>query len=585
MLFRQRPWTLVVIISIGILFISSTIFLGIRANTEINDLFIDQFIDQQSSQAHQISASVSKYLIERVTMLQIVAKYNNCIPEDNFKSIFRVIYNESRGFYALEYINKTGVIVSGHPEHNVPIGYDLYANEKNKAFDHVKSTGEVYITDPMHTIEGDLATYVWIPLYDKDNNFNGAILALLRLEDITAETINTRNTSESVYLIDNNARLLYDSSGDHPTGKNYFDLINETDPQRLTIIGKQIQGEEGSGIYFEMKEDGSPEHRIVSYVPVNWHNQQWSVGVVTPRNYVDSLIQSVYVKQGLFAMASIGIVFFISSLIVVMFFTWNKALETEVKNKTSELEASNKELLQANEELKKLDKLKTEFVSMVSHELKTPLTAMKTSSQLLKEDCNTEIKDEMLDLIIRNIDRQTRMVDDLLDISRIESGKVRYSMSRVNVRDTLNTAMQTVEKLAEDKDIRIKVDAPEMLPVCTDRDKLVRVFVNLLTNAIKFSPEGGEVRVTLIDKSDHITAIVEDNGIGIPAEKLSRIFDKFYQVDGSSTRKAGGSGLGLAIIKGILEGQGGDIRVESKPGKGSAFTFTLPKGDSKGDKR
>ncbi len=573
------------IIAIGILFISSTIFLGIRANTEISDLFIDQFIDQQSSQAHQISASVSKFLIERVTMLQIVAKYHTCIPEDHFQSTFGVIYNESRGFYALEYVNKTGIIVAGYPEQNVPAGYDLYANNKQKAFEHVKNTGEVYVTDPMHTIEGDLATYVWIPLFDTENNFNGVILALLRMEDITAETINIKKTSESVYLIDNNAKLLYDSSGKHPIGKNYFDLLNETDPERLTIIGKQIQGEEGSGIYFETREDGSPEHRIVSYVPVNWYNQQWSVGVVTPRGYIYSLIQSVYVKQGLFAMASIGIVFFISSLIVVIFFTWNKTLEIEVKNKTSELETSNIELLEANEELKKLDKLKTEFVSMVSHELKTPLTAMKTSSELLKEDCSPQIKDEMLDLIIRNIDRQTRMVDDLLDISRIESGKMRYSMARVDVREATETALQIVYKLAKDKEIRIEVDAPEVLPVRTDKDKLIRVFVNLLTNAIKFSPEGGQVRVILRDGHDHITAIVEDKGIGIPAEKLPQIFNKFYQVDGSSTRKAGGSGLGLAIIKGILEGQGGSIGVESEPGKGSIFTVTLPKSDLNGDEK
>jgi len=250
-----------------------------------------------------------------------------------------------------------------------------------------------------------------------------------------------------------------------------------------------------------------------------------------------------------------------------------------VKSKTSELERSNDYLQNANKKLKELDRLKNDFVSMVSHELKTPLTAMKTSSEFLREsECNRDIKEEMLDLIIRNIDRQARMVDDLLDISRIESGKMKFIPEDVNIKEIIEIALHNVQKHAKDKSINIMVNCPEDVAVIrTDKDKLIRVFVNLLTNAIKFTPEEGEVTIIVEDHENHLQTSIKDNGIGISREKRDKIFDKFYQVDSTATRKAGGTGLGLAIIKGIIDGQGGNIYLESETGKGSTFTFRLPK--------
>jgi len=512
-------------------------------------------------------------------MLEIISRNHNSIPDDNFNTIFSIVYNESEGFHAIEYINSTGIIVSGYPEENVPFGYDLYENDKAAAFEKIKDTSETYITNPITTLEGELAIYVWIPLYLDDGSFGGAIVAIIEIDEITKQTIKTEYESGYVYLIDDNAKLLYDSSDDHLVGKNYFNIINEPDHRRLDIIGMQTEGLSGSGQFSERNKNGFLEEKIISYVPVNWYNQQWSVGVVTPLWYVGSLIQSVYVKQGLFAMISITFILFISAFIALILFSWNKTLEDEVKSKTSELERSNDYLQNANKKLKELDRLKNDFVSMVSHELKTPLTAMKTSSEFLREsECNRDIKEEMLDLIIRNIDRQARMVDDLLDISRIESGKMKFIPEDVNIKEIIEIALHNVQKHAKDKSINIMVNCPEDVAVIrTDKDKLIRVFVNLLTNAIKFTPEEGEVTIIVEDHENHLQTSIKDNGIGISREKRDKIFDKFYQVDSTATRKAGGTGLGLAIIKGIIDGQGGNIYLESETGKGSTFTFRLPK--------
>ncbi|MCD4806275.1 MAG: sensor histidine kinase [Methanococcoides sp.] len=575
----KSRWNVIIVVMITMLFISSILFLGIRANTEVEDLFVEMFTREQTSQAQQISTGITTFLNEKVTMLEIISRNHNSIPDDNFNTIFSIVYNESEGFHAIEYINSTGIIVSGYPEENVPVGYDLYENDKADVLEQIKETGETYITNPLTTFEGELAIYVWIPLYLENGSFEGAIVAIIEIDEITKQTIKTEYESGYIYLIDDNAKLLYDSSDDHLVGKNYFNIINEPDHRRLDIIGMQTEGLSGSGQFSERNKNGFLEEKIISYVPVNWYNQQWSVGVVTPLWYVGSLIQSVYVKQGLFAMISIAFILFISAFIALILFSWNKTLEDEVKSKTSELERSNDYLQNANKKLKELDRLKNDFVSMVSHELKTPLTAMKTSSEFLREsECNREIKEEMLDLIIRNIDRQARMVDDLLDISRIESGKMKFTPEDVNIKEIIEIALHNVQKHAKDKSINIMVNCPENVPVIrTDKDKLIRVFVNLLTNAIKFTPEEGEVTITVEDHEDHLQTSIKDNGIGISREKRDKIFDKFYQVDSTATRKAGGTGLGLAIIKGIIDGQGGNIYLESETGKGSTFTFRLPK--------
>ncbi len=253
-------------------------------------------------------------------------------------------------------------------------------------------------------------------------------------------------------------------------------------------------------------------------------------------------------------------------------------LEARVEIANKDLEEKNKELINANEELKKLDTLKSDFISLVSHELKTPLSAIRTSAEFLESEDKVKpgVQKEMLTNIIRNIDRQTRLINDILDLSKIEAGKMEFKMEQVDFQEMASVALENIRQLALKKNITISVDISETLPaVNADREKLIIVLNNLLGNALKFTPEGGNIFLSAAENQDGIEVRVKDTGIGIEREKLVRIFDKFYQVDSTSRRKTGGSGLGLSISSGIIKAHGSEICVESEPGAGSTFYFSL----------
>ncbi len=257
-----------------------------------------------------------------------------------------------------------------------------------------------------------------------------------------------------------------------------------------------------------------------------------------------------------------------------------KKLEAKIEIANKDLEQKNKELVIANRELKKLDRLKSDFISMVSHELKTPLTAMRTSAEFLEtgEADDPNVQKEMLAVIIRNIDRQTRLINDILDLSRIEAGKMGFKFEQIDIQDIAKAALENIAQLAQKKNITISVDIPsDLSPVFADREKLIIVLNNLLGNALKFTPEGGNIFLSAKDEQDCIEVSVKDTGIGIEKEDIGKIFDKFYQVDSTSRRKIGGSGLGLSIARGIIRAHGGEIYVESEPGKGSKFFFMIKK--------
>lgn len=575
---RQNKWNLYLIAVVAILLIATVVFLGIRANNEVKDIVEQQFTSQQLLLNQQTSKGIEEFLNEKVLLIEIMAKQESQVPPDFFTSHFKTIYEESSGFFAIQFINESGTVVSGYPEENLPLGFNLYENNQSWAFERVQKERETYITGGVEMFEGDLGSFIWVPLFH-EGEFKGTILSIIKISDVTDRFLSNYGSSDHVYLVDKYGMIMYDSSNELQIGKKYSDLKNESDLQQIAIFHEQINGTEGSGKYFEASIDDNEKERIVTYSPIEWRNQMWSVGITNPASDVDSLINSVYVKQGAFIGIS-GIFILAGSMwIILLLSKWNKTLEEEVASKTREIKQSNELLRSANIKLKELDQLKTEFVSMVSHELKTPLTAMKTSAEFLKEDnCDSSIRSEMLDLIIRNIDRQTRMVSDLLDISRIESGRIKFNPEITDLHEIANLSVKNVDILSKEKGIIIDVNLPQGLPpVRTDKDKLIQVFVNLLNNAIKFTPQGGNVEISSVEFDDFLEIRIKDTGIGIAPDHLDKIFDKFYQIDSTSTRKAGGSGLGLAITKGIIEGQGGTIRVESTPYVGTTYIFKLCK--------
>jgi PAS domain S-box-containing protein len=230
---------------------------------------------------------------------------------------------------------------------------------------------------------------------------------------------------------------------------------------------------------------------------------------------------------------------------------------------------------------REVDRMKSEFISIVSHELRTPLTSIRGSLQLvLGRPQQPELAKrtrELLDISLKNSERLIRLINDILDISKIEQGSVQLRRGALDPGDLCHIAAREVESFAAGRGITIDVSAPEGLPpVSADRDRTLQVITNLLSNAIKFSDPGQSVELMAGLGNGTVCFSVRDFGRGIAAEDHQRIFEKFHQIDSSLTRNVGGTGLGLAICKALVEEHGGQIWVESTPGKGAIFIFTLP---------
>lgn len=248
-------------------------------------------------------------------------------------------------------------------------------------------------------------------------------------------------------------------------------------------------------------------------------------------------------------------------------------LEKNIAERTADLE-------QANEELKRLDQLRTNFFSVVNHEMRTPLTAILGYTELLIDDVSSEtLEMDMLRRVLDNSQRLLTLVNNLLNVSRLENGKLQLWPRPVQVITVVNRALNAVKPLAEEKHISIAVDVPDTLPyVYGDPQRLDQILVNLLSNAVKYTPDTGSILILAQeDKGKNtIRMSVADTGIGIPADLLPHIFDRFFRAERDETANILGTGLGLSITKGLVEAHGGEIWVESEEGQGSLFAFTLP---------
>jgi len=263
---------------------------------------------------------------------------------------------------------------------------------------------------------------------------------------------------------------------------------------------------------------------------------------------------------------------------------YQEHLEELVKERTSELE---KEILERrkaegrikeqNERLKELDRMKSEFLSTAAHELRTPLTSILGFSEiLLKRKLDEERKNRFLKIINEESMGLSALINDLLDLSRIESGRgFKITKAPIKIKEAILENIDFFQ--AQGDKHTFKVNLPhDLVEIGADKDKINQVIENLISNAVKFSPEGGEITVSIEELKDKLKINISDSGMGIPEKDLSHIFEKFYRASNASSEAIGGTGLGLGIVKYIVESHGGRISVESKLGKGSTFSFTLP---------
>ncbi len=256
------------------------------------------------------------------------------------------------------------------------------------------------------------------------------------------------------------------------------------------------------------------------------------------------------------------------------------AYSHKLEDKSRELEAATAELRAANERLTELDRLKDDFMSTVTHELRTPLTSIRALSEILfdEPDLDPAQRTKFLGIVIKESERLTRLINQVLDLAKLESGGVAWQASQVDLRELVEEAAVAVGPVMADKQVAFALHLPPAVtPVTADRDRLVQVMLNLLSNAVKFcSRDGGRISITLTEQADALRVDVADNGPGVRPEDHEIIFEKFRQVGDTSAGRPGGTGLGLPISREIIRHFGGRLWVESAPGRGAVFSFTLP---------
>jgi signal transduction histidine kinase len=247
---------------------------------------------------------------------------------------------------------------------------------------------------------------------------------------------------------------------------------------------------------------------------------------------------------------------------------------------TQALRAVNEELRQVNEELTHLDELKSDFMATMSHELRTPLTSIIGYSDMLLSGMTGRLDEKQtgfMDSILKNGETLLNLINDILDLTKIEAGKLELRREPVDLRAALLGVLPVIKPRAAEKRIKVSTYLPTDVPtIDADPAKFNQVLLNLLTNAIKYTHENGNVSVEARSQDGFVEIWVTDTGIGVCQEDIDRIFQRFTQIDSSASRTQGGTGLGLAITKELVELHGGQIRVQSKLGKGSSFIFTVP---------
>ena len=321
-------------------------------------------------------------------------------------------------------------------------------------------------------------------------------------------------------------------------------------------------------------QTGQPVTRI-------WRqNLSW----LTPMNVLSMVVGGGALAMGYQIAGVLGVgVFFLPLLLTFyafrLYVTQTKAqmarLEEIVAERTQDLE-------NANEELKRLDRHKTSAFSVINHEMRTPLTAIiGYVDLLLARDPLTSDQEHMLSTIRNNSHRLLDLVNNILDISRIEDGKLTLVRRSIGVLPAVTQALDVVKPIAHKKHIAVNVDmAPEIPDIWGDAKRVHQILVNLLSNAVKYTPDTGAVTLAVRhnETSDTVEISVSDTGIGIPADLLPDIFDRFSRVERPEIQQTVGTGLGLSIAKGLVEAHGGEIWVDSEEGLGTCFTFTLPIG-------
>ncbi|MGB9343170.1 sensor histidine kinase, partial [Trichococcus sp.] len=229
-------------------------------------------------------------------------------------------------------------------------------------------------------------------------------------------------------------------------------------------------------------------------------------------------------------------------------------------------------------EIRRLEKVRTDFVANASHELRTPVTALKGFAETLLDGAMEDpiILKQFLEIILAESTRLNLLVNDILELSKLEQRQVPLALQEVNISEAVLATFQLVDQKVKEKNMTLELVEKDFVTLHTDPNRLKQILANLINNAVVYTQAGGHITVTVERTAEQVRLHVADNGIGIPEADLGRVFERFYRVDRARSRNSGGTGLGLSIVKYLVENMNGTVTVASKQGKGTTFTVTLP---------
>lgn len=423
----------------------------------------------------------------------------------------------------------------------------------------VIETGSTYVSEVyVSANEKHNVIAVAVPVYDSSSkSLNGIFVGALNLGALQ-RSLTELNLGKNEYflIVDHNNNIVADSRKSE----------SDTEIKKFTLDLSKHHTENNVHIFTQAIDE---EEMLITHaiIPVGIH--EWSVVSVQP--YDDAFASSNSLRNETIAIiATVITITSITGFFMIRKINTNIELSTRLKKINSELE-------QKTEQIKQIDIQKEEFSAMITHELKTPLVPIIGYCKMLKNKMLGELNGEQLesiDTIEKNTKRLESLINDIMDVRKLDLDKMRFEIEDVSVDelfDSLDASYKVLQEKGKEFTTNLSVRG---LTIKADKNRLRQVFDNLISNAIKFTPEkSGKIEVGAQKEDGKIIFFVKDNGIGIPPEKQSELFKKFYQIDTSERRSAGGTGLGLAICKGIIDKLNGRIWVESDGRRGSTFYF------------
>jgi signal transduction histidine kinase len=578
-------------------------------------------------------------MFERLADIRFLSD-SNILGNSNLTNQEKVNYLRSmerafKAYSSISIYDKMGIKIGD--TRNIHLG----ENESDKEFFREAIQGNLYY-DSVPTYSESLKQYVIhfaAPLLDENKTIDGVVVTrhpINKINDIFKEVISSdenmdnTNTYIKLDLISANGTVIYSS---HDRGSilkvlpNFQELISQNNSSLFNSTAPQIQVNDfeilvsvpqgsghldytGSGWFLLLRENtdivfGNLQRTVDQFLVISGIILTISIVLILfiartislPLSKLTDLV--IRIGKGNYdskidikSSDEVGELATNFEIMRQNVHDVNRSLNKIVDDRTRELQEANEELRQndeylanVNKELRLADKAKEEFMSMVSHELKTPLVPARGYIELLLRqkkigDLNEKQK-KYANIIYRNILKLEVLVNDVLDGYKIDMGKLKVQKNLVNVKVLISSVISDLDSLIGEKQITVIVDLRlvEETTIMCDRRRIEQVFANLIKNAIDFVPPiSGKITIIseLVNNNTMVQFSVEDNGTGIPYEKMDKLFHKFYQVDTSLIRKHGGSGLGLAICKGIVEAHGGTIWIDKGYREGAAFRFTIP---------